>query len=41
MVRDIFVSVMSGLILLVINSKFKKFNTKKKSDSSRNQTEDK
>jgi len=40
MVRDIFGSVLSGLILLVINSKIKKFKAKKKSDSGTNQTVD-
>ena len=41
MVRDIFVSVISGLILLVIADDLKKSETEKKSDSCRNQTEDK
>ena len=40
MVREVFVSVMSGLILLGINNKIKKFSAKKKSDSCKNQTED-
>jgi len=33
MAREVFVSVMSGLILLIVKLKVDKFSTKKKSDS--------
>ena len=40
MVRDIFVSVISGLILLAIADELKKSDAKKNSDSCKNQNED-